>query len=212
MGNCYYKILGISEGATQEEVKKAFRMLALRWHPDHNPQDPIAAERFKEALEAYETLINPLRRSKYDQTKGHGKVRKKSHNGRQRVKESKSFYKDIIEEIFGFQTEKTVERGKTDLRFDLQVFRSALENGAYEQVSYKRLTFCSECSRNGRMAPVSSCRLCHGSGELEETCSVRVWVPPKSRQGTRLRIPGAGDRLSPKMPPGDLVIMLHIVD
>ncbi len=68
---CYYKILGISIRASQDEIKKAFRMLAFRFHPDMNPADPDAARRFREVLKAYETLVDPRLRGKYDSLRGY---------------------------------------------------------------------------------------------------------------------------------------------
>ncbi len=222
--SCYYKILGISVGASQEEVKKAFRLLALRWHPDRNPNDPTATERFKQALEAYETLVNPSKRRNYDSVRGYGRnTRKKrrssrrasdawdSGNGNSRETGDVSF-EEVLRDAFGVRKENSFRDGRNDLRFDLQVFRSSVVNGVHETVDYTRSVYCGDCWHNGRSAPRPSCKKCHGLGEIEEACSVNVWVPPSSEQGTRLRISGAGDQPAPGMAPGDLVILLHIVD
>ena len=80
MRSCYYTILGVSVRATQEEIKRAFRMLALRWHPDCNPQDPLAAERFMEVLDAYENLIDPSKRGRYDKGRRYVKPRAKTRS------------------------------------------------------------------------------------------------------------------------------------
>lgn len=212
--NCYYKILGVSTRASQEEIKRSFRLLALRWHPDRNPQDPKAAEHFREALEAYETLVDPGRRGKYDRSRGYGRVRARPYTrsfGTQGpVRES---LKDIVEESFGirFEPNNGARRGVYDIRFDLQVSKDSLGSGIYEDIVYNRSIYCRGCvGRAGRHSP-RECKECNGSGEIEESCSVRIWVPPHCEHGARLRVSGAGDCLSPGAPAGDLVVLILLV-
>ena len=212
--NCYYKTLGISVQSSQDEIKSAFRLLALRWHPDKNPGDPRADARFKEVMEAYETLSDPSRRSVYDKLKGHRKAKNYSNRCTYEHESNGagSSYREILEEAFGFQSVKIRERAGSDLRFDLQVSRSAADKGTHEWIDYSRVVFCRKCMGNGRRRPVPSCDRCRGEGEIEEACSRRVWVPAGSKQGSRLRISGGGDHPSLTSRPGDLVIYLHIID
>lgn len=213
MKNCYYKILGVSVHASQEEIRKTFRMLALRLHPDHNPLDSNAAGRFREVLEAYEVLIDSRKRFKYDCLHGYRQTKGRSHHrSHETFVETDASFGDILNEAFGIHFDSPrISRGN-DLRFDLQLPRSAVAGGAFEDIDYERRTFCNSCTGNGRKVPLSSCEKCHGSGELEEVCSVKVWIPAGARQGARLRIPGGGDRPSPWVRAGDLVILLHIVE
>jgi molecular chaperone DnaJ len=210
---CFYKILGVSVRASQEEIRKAFRSLALRWHPDRNPHDPRAAERFRDALDAYETLIDPKKRGQYDRIQGYkkanGGTRLRRHRGKAGNGDS---YRDVLKDFFGFDAVHLRQEREYDLRFDLQVLRSALTQGTYEQIDYKRWVYCGKCIVNGRRVAVRSCEDCRGKGEIEEACSLRIWIPAGSVQGTRLRFPGAGDRLTPNAPAGDLVILLHVVE
>jgi len=211
--SCYYKILGVSSKASQEEIKKAFRLLALRCHPDHNRGDPHAGKNFVKALEAYETLADPVKRHRYDKLRGfsnnrNGARRKNSAGSQGR----QSSIRDAVKEAFGIEFASVKERIINDLRFDLQVPRSALSEGMYESIDYCRVVFCRECMGNGRRAPRSSCKKCRGDGELEETCSLRIWIPAGTEQGSRLRISGAGDQPMPSSRAGDLVILLHITD
>ncbi len=216
MTGCYYEILGVSVKASQEEIKRAFRMLAMRWHPDRNPRDAAAAKNFREALEAYEVLVDPSRRGQYDRMRGYGRSRGRSarHTTGQARKDGRQppTFRDIMEEAFGIKYEETRDSSLYDLRFDLQVPRSALAQGSFEQIDYERWVFCGGCMGNGCRTPSRHCERCRGNGELPEGRSLRIWIPAGSEHGSRIRVPGAGDWLQPGMPAGDLVIMLHIVD
>ena len=213
---CFYRILGIPVRATQDEIKRAFRRLALRWHPDRNAGDPKAAERFKEALRAYETLIDPKARGKYDRSQGYRGQRNKSSYSRD-FEESRdgsaTSFEEIFEEAFGIRGKRVRKPHGCDLRFDLQVPRSSIVDGLHEEISYGRVVFCRNCVGNGGHGRASgNCEKCLGLGELEETRSVRVFIPPGSPNGTRLRVEGAGDYPNPGNPPGDLVILVHIIE
>jgi molecular chaperone DnaJ len=213
MRTCYYKILGVSALASQEEIKKAFRMLAMRFHPDRNPGDVGAAERFKEALEAYETLADHGKRCRYDKVSGNGG---RGGNGRLRKERKKSsverFYEVILEGAFGIQNECVSARRSCELRFDLQIHADAALVGTFEQIDYKRSVFCGVCCGNGRRLPSRSCGKCNGKGEIEEACSIRVWVPARSIDGSRFRIAGGGDHPIPGKPAGDLIVLLFVID
>jgi molecular chaperone DnaJ len=216
MATCYYKILGVSVRASEDEIKRAFRLLALRWHPDRNPDDPFASARFREALEAYENLIDPSRRGTYDKTRrpnARPKTRSRRqprHPGSQRT--ASRTFEEVLSELFGVDFNRPMQPGRNDLRFDLQIPRSAAIKGTHEKILFQRWVFCQMSRGNGTGVPSSACLKCHGRGELEESCSLKVWVPPGSQQGARLRIRGEGDRLNPQLPPGDLVIILHVFD
>jgi molecular chaperone DnaJ len=216
MANYYYRVLGVSALASEEEIKRAFRLLALRWHPDRNPDDPLAVERFREALEAYENLIEPFKRGQRDKIRPHTGPGTRSSGRQKRRPEvqrtSPPTLDEILRELFGVDCNRPKQPARNDLRFDLQIPRSAAVKGTHEAIVFQRWVFCQTCLGNGVKVPSSACLECHGRGELEELCSLTVWVPAGSRQGARLRIRGEGDRLSPQMPAGDLVVYLHLVD
>ena len=210
---CYYKILGISVRASREEIKKAFRVLAMCRHPDRNPEDPTATERFREVLEAYETLVDPSRRVQYDRLRGYKKSRGKT--GRPSGKTPRTddeTVEEILRGAFGVRNIKTPARKTCDLRFDLQVSRSAARTGVYEFIDYERRFFCSRCNGHGRGMSGGACADCGGSGVTMRTCRVRLKVPAGIGDGDRLRLRGAGDRPSPGDPAGDLVVLIFIVD
>jgi molecular chaperone DnaJ len=209
----YYQILGLSKQARLDEIKKAFRELALRWHPDHNPHDPAAPVRFRNILEAYETLLDHFRKKdgRHRQTK-----QTKCRQGWSWATPSGASRdpQDIFEEYFGFDStyRQTSGQRRNDLRFDLQVGREAMTDGGYEWIDYQRMVFCQQCrgQGGGQRSASMTCPECQGSGEVEERRTIRVRIPPGSQHGTRLRIPGAGDQLQPGVPAGDLVILLHL--
>src|SRR5512139_833118 len=96
----YYDILGVSKNATEDEIKKAYRQMALKYHPDRSPGDREAEEKFKEAAEAYEVLKDPQKRSLYDQF-GHEGLRGVGFQGFTGFDEIFSSFGDIFEDFFG---------------------------------------------------------------------------------------------------------------
>jgi molecular chaperone DnaJ len=215
MFSCYYKILGLPAGAGREDVKKAFRELALRWHPDRNPQNPGAAVRFRKILEAYETLIHPGRRNAYDLRNG-SSTPGEAGSPAAEVKAEEAGYRDALEDFFGFRVRNSGVQDfiRSDLRFDLQVSETAIQGGTYESINYSRLVYCRECLGTGSRGKATRecCLRCGGQGELMEERSVRVWLPPGTGHGSRLRVPAGGDQLRPGIPAGDLVILVYLVE
>lgn len=212
----YYRILGIPLRASEEQIKKAFRSLALRWHPDLNPDDPRAAERFREALDAYETLIDKSRRWKYDQRrrKGPGKESTRCEGHAPDPPRGANGFRsldEILQDAFGVKFERHRWGRVTDLRFDLQISKADAARGASEEIVYHRVVYCSRCRGNGGLATSGPCKECLGKGETEEFCSILVTVPPGSEDGSRLTLYGMGDQPTPSSRPGNLVVLLHVI-
>jgi molecular chaperone DnaJ len=113
----YYEILGISRNASESELKKAYRQLALKFHPDKNDGDPEAEEKFKEAAEAYEVLKDPNKRQTYDQF-GHEGLKKSGFSGPQGFEDIFSSFGDIFGDFFGGGGRSSTG---ADLRLDLSV-------------------------------------------------------------------------------------------
>jgi molecular chaperone DnaJ len=210
----YYQILGLPKQAKPEEIKKAFRELALRWHPDRNPGDPAASARFRNILEAYENLLDHFRKKDGRRRRSEPRARRQEEGVWTSETDASKEPRDIFEEYFGFDLKHRDNGGgrQYDLRFDLQVSRKAMIEGGYESIDYQRMVFCRQC--RGPMpeqrSSSATCSGCQGTGEVEEQRSIRVWIPPGSQHGTRLRIPCGGDQLEPGDPAGDLVILLHL--
>ncbi len=218
MKPCYYKILGVTHRADREEIKKAFRLLALRWHPDRNPNDPLAGSHFRALLEAYETLVDPSTRGRYDRGMGYGEAKREAqrktgyYDADENEKSGPQSLDELLKECFGISGKAPSHSQAYDLRFDLQVARKEIARGRYEEIRYKRLALCPHCRGGPHASGRGTCSVCRESGEVEESCDLKVWVPAGSPDGTRLRISGVGDWLCGTGRFGDLVVVLHMVD
>jgi molecular chaperone DnaJ len=171
----YYEILGLDRGASDGEVKKAFRRLARGLHPDVNRHDPEAEEKFKEAAEAYEVLSDSDRRRTYDAF-GHEGLR--SGGWAPRTDAFGSF-EDVLSaffgrgdplfsELFGFGRPGPASGGNVAARVELSL--EEVLTGASREVSFKAVSMCERCRGNGAEpgTPIRSCDRCGGTGELRE--------------------------------------------
>lgn len=213
MERCYYSILGVSTKASQEEIKGAFRRQALRWHPDVNPGCSGGAERFRLIRDAYEVLSDPEKRKLYDLQHGYG----------DRARGSRKFafqwswgmgeaVSEVLHDILGGAPRHEAFQPRVDLRFDLQIPKHKAALGTHEKISYERCVFCPECAGNGHAAARKGCDRCQGTGEILERCTITVVVPAGCVHEMRVRIPAAGDRPRPSLPPGDVVVVCHVID
>lgn len=171
----YYEVLGVQRGATEQEIKSAYRKLALQYHPDRNPDNPGAEEKFKECSEAYAILADTEKRSLYDRF-GHAGV---GNAGAGAGFDPTVFqdFSDIFGEFFGFgdlfgggrsgRGRSRVQRG-ADLREDITIEFEEAVFGAEKKISYRRHDLCETCRGSGSAggkAPVS-CRTCGGRGQV----------------------------------------------
>lgn len=169
----YYEILGVERTATQDEIKRAYRKLALKFHPDHNPDDPEAEEKFKEAAEAYDVLQNDDKRARYDRF-GHAGVQGGQHfNSNEDIF---SHFSDIFADLFGFSRMGGSGRANraqagADLRYNLDLsFREAAKGGEVK-ISVPRHVSCAECGGSGAAPgtqPVT-CPQCGGVGQVRRS-------------------------------------------
>jgi molecular chaperone DnaJ len=162
----YYEVLGVSRTATEGEIKKAYRALAVQHHPDKNPGDPHAEEKFKECAEAYAVLSDSQKRAQYDRF-GHGGM------GGAGFDPGFSNIEDIFD-LFGFgdmfgsrgRTRSSVQRG-SDLRYDLEITLEEAASGKEEKLRIPRLEKCEECDGRGaeKGTQPETCIACAGSGQ-----------------------------------------------
>lgn len=166
----YYEVLGISREATEQEIKSAYRKLAMQYHPDRNPNNPDAEEKFKECSEAYSVLCDVEKRASYDRF-GHAGV----NNGGGFDSSSFQDFSEIFGDFFGFgdlfgggaRRGSRAQRGP-DLREDLTLEFEDAVFGKETQVSVKRHETCGDCRGTGAApgkTPVS-CRTCAGRGQV----------------------------------------------
>ncbi|RUM88571.1 MAG: molecular chaperone DnaJ [Thermodesulfatator sp.] len=169
----YYEVLGVSRQATVEEIKKAYRKLALKYHPDRNPGNKEAEEAFKEAAEAYEVLRDPDKRRLYD-VHGHQGLSGAGFQGFSAADDIFSTFSDLFEDFFGFSTGQGrsrtgpgPERG-SDLRFDITIEFLEAATGTEKEIEIERLETCRECGGSGadRDSQVITCPTCRGSGHV----------------------------------------------
>ncbi|MEK6798321.1 MAG: molecular chaperone DnaJ [Planctomycetota bacterium] len=166
----YYEILGLSREAGADELKKAYRRCAHKFHPDRNRDDPDAEQKFKEAAEAYEVLADPAKRQRYDQF-GHAGlsgagVHDFSHMG---IDDIFSMFGDIFGGLGGFGTRR--RRGGADLQAEVTISLRDVATGTERKLEFSRNEMCGECAGSGA-APGSrqrTCSTCGGYGQVEQT-------------------------------------------
>jgi molecular chaperone DnaJ len=214
----YYEVLGVQRSAGGEEIKKAYRKIALKCHPDRNPGDKAAEERFKEASEAYQVLCDPERRAQYDRF-GHAAFEQAGGFGG--FDFAAGGFEDIFGDIFGdfFGGRRGRSRGRRgeDLRYDLELDFEEAVFGAEKTLRVPRLATCEDCSGSGSKngTPRETCTTCKGSGQLryqQGLFSIAKTCGQCQGQGSVLRDPCAGCRgagmvhrqhtLSVRIPPG----------
>jgi len=170
----YYEILGISRTATDQEIKSAYRRLAVKYHPDKNPNDATAEEKFKEAAEAYGVLSDTEQRRRYDRF-GHAGVSSSAGAGAWGAPGFGGI-EDILGDLFGFGDvfggrgggrRSAAQRG-ADLRYDLEITLEDAANGMTAQLRIPRLETCDVCKGSGAAAgsQPETCSTCNGSGQV----------------------------------------------
>lgn len=173
----YYEVLEVSKGASKEEIKKAYRKKAIKYHPDKNQGDKAAEEKFKEAAEAYEVLSNDEKRQRYDRY-GHagvGGAAGGGFGGGMSMDDIFSHFGDIFGGGFGgfggfggsSRSSRRVNKG-SNLRVKVRLNLSEVANGAEKKIKVKKYVECKHCSGSGAKdgSSYSNCSTCHGTGQV----------------------------------------------
>ncbi len=175
----YYEVLEVSKTATVEEIKKAYRKKAIQYHPDKNPGDKVAEEKFKEAAEAYEVLSDPQKRQRYDRF-GHAGVGDAAggrYGGGMTMEDIFSHFGDIFGDIGGFggfggfgssRSRSTRVRKGSDLRVKVKLTLAEVAKGVEKKIKVKKYVPCPECSGTGAFkgSRPETCDTCRGSGRV----------------------------------------------
>jgi len=179
----YYKTLGVSPDASLKEIRTVYRRLVKECHPDTNPNDPKAVERFKRITEAYEVLSDARSRRSYDRA-------------------GRSAGAGVAAE------EKTVRRTRSrNVKVNLFLSLKQVYEGGVKKIRYPRTTYCVICGGRGkRNHSGAECGTCTGSGIVKFDHTVKVNYPAGIRSGETLVIAGEGHVPSPKVPAGDLMV------
>ena len=174
----YYEILGVSKSSGDEEIKKAYRKLALQFHPDRNPNNKEAEEQFKEAAEAYEILSDPNKRQRYDQFGHEGMRRGADYHDFGNMSDIFSAFGDVFggsvfEEMFG-GGQRSRGRGSpsqgSDLKVRLKLSLEEIASGSDKKLKLKKWKACPDCEGTGARGGGSTvtCPVCKGSGEIRQ--------------------------------------------
>ncbi len=169
----YYEVLGVSKDASEQELKKAYRQLAMKYHPDRNPGDKEAEEKFKEAAEAYQVLSNKEQRAIYDQygfegLSGHGGA------GFNSTADIFSSFGDIFGDLFGFSGFSGRGRGRADrgrdLTYAITIDFDEAFHGVEKELTIKRELPCEKCHGSGAApgSKATTCTTCGGHGEVQQ--------------------------------------------
>lgn len=170
----YYEVLGVAKGTSEDDIKKAYRKLAMKYHPDRNPDDPTAEDKFKEASEAYEVLSDAQKRAAYDRM-GHAAFEGGRSAGGGGFGGGGGDFQDIFSQfsdIFGRQGggggQQSRQRRGADLRYVMELTLEEAVRGVKKTVTFTAPASCEACDGKGSKSPenVQTCPTCRGAGQI----------------------------------------------
>jgi molecular chaperone DnaJ len=217
----YYELLGVAKGATEEELKKAYRKKAVQYHPDKNPGDKAAEEKFKKVSEAYEVLKDSDKRAAYDRFGhaafqgpggGHGHGGMSSAGG---FHDPFDIFREvfgqggggagIFDEMFGGGGSRDSGRDGADLRYDLEITLEEAAGGIEKEISIRKLAVCERCSGSGAEpgSKRSTCPTCRGAGQIRRSGGIIVFTqtcPTCGGAGSKIEKPCTACRGEGRVP------------
>jgi molecular chaperone DnaJ len=207
-----YEVLGVPRNATEAEIKKAYRRLARKHHPDVNPGDASAQKKFQEIAAAWEVLKEPARRDRFDRTGEAGEAPPGAPGWAQAGRGpagSTGFhwtgdFRDVFSDLFSGGGGGSPFEGDDDAAAELTIpFRDAVLGGT---VSFRARVprRCGRCAGTGRSGR-SACAVCHGTGSVSENEKITVRIPAGVDSGSKIRVPGKG-----RTEQGDLYLSIQV--
>lgn len=217
----YYDLLGVSQDASPEEVRKAYRNLANRYHPDKTGGDKAAEEKLKAINEAYHTLRNADRRKQYDEELAAASAWGGFQGGAQPGEGGfhytftegggESPFDDLFRSIFGAGREPGGWASPgADLSAEVTVTLEEVARGARRSLRFTRHEPCPACGGTGRSG-AGACTACHGQARAAKPRTLSVQIPAGVEDGTRLRMAGEGEPGTGGGPRGDLYVVVRVL-
>jgi len=181
----YYEVLGVSNNASADEIKRAYRKAAMKFHPDRNADNPEAEVKFKEAAEAYEVLSNPQQRERYDRFGHEGLSGTTAHDfSRMRPDDIFSVFGDIFGDMFGGTAGRRRGSRGADLQTEVVISLADVLEESERSIEFTRADYCDRCSGKGAEpgSSVDTCDTCGGYGQVERVSqggffSTRTVIP-----------------------------------
>lgn len=226
----YYKVLGITRNASNDEIKKAFRKLARKYHPDVNPGDRKAEAKFKEINEAYEVLSDPDKRRKYDTLGPNwqeqfgpagGARRSYSYRGSPVDFDANAGFSDFFEALFGRSAHSGASgragatrddmrrRAGDNIEQPVEVTLQEAYSGAVRTFNIQSTEVCAICRGTGEMLG-KSCANCSGQGMITRQKRLQIKIPAGVDNGSKIRVAGEGQPGIGGGPRGDLFLVISV--
>lgn len=226
----YYEVLGVSKTATEDEIKSAYRKLARKYHPDVNPGDKSAEEKFKELNEAYEVLSDADKRKKYDALGPNWKAGEEFRPppGWEGVNveygdfgdifgggRSAGGFSDFFESLFG-GGRRTGRRGAgfamrgQDVEAEIPLTLEEAHRGVKRTITLQVTEPCPDCRGAGSKDSKTVCSTCRGAGAIRRPKSIEVTIPPGVRDGSVIRLAGQGEPGANGASAGDLFLRVRL--
>jgi curved DNA-binding protein len=224
----YYEVLGVSRTATADDIKKAYRKLARKYHPDVNPGDNSAEEKFKQVGEAYEVLSDPEKRKRYDQLGEHwkagadftpppgwegGRVEYADLGDLFGAGHGSGGFSDFFETLFGSRGGRRAGAGFAmrgqDVEAAIELSLEEAHHGTTRTITLQTTAVCPTCNGSGRREN-QPCATCRGAGVVTRPKTLDVTIPAGVRHGSVMRLAGQGEAGTGNAPAGDLLLHVHL--